>query len=105
MEKIIFENSVLEYFDNLFFALFEDEYFGFPESAQNYIDKIVGFVVSSISSFPHRKIPKSLQYLGLNYIFYKPNARTTWYVFFEKRDQSYLITAIINNNSLEVSEL
>lgn len=105
MEKIIFENSVLEYFDNLFFALFEEEYFGFPESAQNYIDKIVGFVVSSISSFPHKKTPKSLQYLGLNYIFYKPNTRTTWYVFFEKRDQSYLITAIINNNSLEVSEL
>lgn len=105
MEKIIFENSVLEYFDNLFFALFEEEYFGFPESAQNYIDKIVGFVISSISSFPHKKTPKSLQYLGLNYIFYKPNTRTTWYVFFEKRDQSYLITAIINNNSLEVSEL
>jgi len=105
LEKIIFENSVLEYFDNLFFALFEEEYFGFPESAQNYIDKIVGFVVSSISSFPHKKTPKSLQYLGLNYIFYKPNTRTTWYVFFEKRDQSYLITAIINNNSLEVSEL
>jgi hypothetical protein len=105
LEKIIFENSVLEYFDNLFFALFEDEYFGFPESAQNYIDKIVGFVISSISSFPHKKTPKSLQYLGLNYIFYKPNARTTWYVFFEKKDQSYLITAIINNNSLEVSEL
>jgi hypothetical protein len=105
LEKIIFENSVLEYFDNLFFALFEEEYFGFPESAQNYIDKIVSFVISSISSFPHKKTPKSLQYLGLNYIFYKPNTRTTWYVFFEKRDQSYLITAIINNNSLEVSEL
>lgn len=105
MEKIIFENSVLEYFDNLFFALFEEEYFGFPESAQNYIDKIVGFVISSISSFPHKKTPKSLQYLGLNYIFYKHNTRTTWYVFFEKRDQSYLITSIINNNSLEVSEL
>jgi hypothetical protein len=105
LEKIIFENSFLEYFDNLFFALFEEEYFGFPESAHNYIDKIVGFVISSISSFPHKKTPKSLQYLGLNYIFYKPNTRTTWYVFFEKRDQSYLITAIINNNSLEVSEL
>lgn len=105
MEKIIFENSVLEYFDNLVFALFEDEYFGFPESAQNYIDKIVGFIISNISTFPHKKTPASIQYLGLNYVFYKANARTTWYIFFEKRDQNYLITTIINNNSSEVSEL
>ncbi|KQB40558.1 hypothetical protein [Flavobacterium aquidurense] len=105
MEKVIFKDAVLDYFDNLVYTLFKEEYFGFEESAQNYKDKIVSFMISNISSFPHKKGPKSLQYLGSNYIFYKPNARTTWYVFFEKRDQNYLITGIINNNSLEVKEL
>ena len=105
MEKIIFENAVLEYFDDLVFNLFREEYFGFPESAQIYVDKIVAFIISSISAFPHKKTPSILQYLGSNYIFYKTNARTTWYIFFEKRDQNYLITGIINNNCIEAQEL
>ncbi|MFH6957931.1 hypothetical protein ACHRV1_11020 [Flavobacterium aquidurense] len=105
MEKVIFKNAVLQYFDDLVYILFKEEYFGFSESAQSYIDKIVNFIISNISSFPHKKTPKSLQYLGSNYIFYKSNTRTTWYIFFEKRDQNYLITAIINNNSSEAKEL
>lgn len=105
MEKVIFENAVLQYFDDLVYILFKDEYFGFAESAQNYTDKIVNFIISNISSFPNKNTPKPLQYLGLNYIFYKSNARTTWYIFFEKRDQNYLITGILNNNSLEVKGL
>jgi hypothetical protein len=82
LEKVIFKNAVLEYFDNLVYTLFKEEYFGFAESAQNYTDKIVNFIISDISGFLHKKAPKSLQYLGSNYIFYKPNTGTTWYVFF-----------------------
>lgn len=102
MEKVIFTASVLEYFDNLVFNLFEEEYFGFPESAREYVDKIVTFVLLSISNFPSKETPKPIKYLGTNYIFYKANNRTTWYIFFEKRERNYLITAIINNNSIEV---
>lgn len=105
MEKVIFKNTVLEYFDDLVYVLFKEEYFGFSESAQNYIHKIVNFIISSISTFPHKKTPKALQYLGSNYIFYKPNVRTTWYIFFEKRSQNYVITGITNNNSEEAKEL
>ncbi|OXA96195.1 hypothetical protein [Flavobacterium hercynium] len=105
MEKVIFKNAVLEYFDDLVFTLLKNEYFGFAESAQNYVDKIVDFIILNISNFPEKKTPKALQYLGLNYIFYKPNNRTTWYVFFEKRDQNYLITGITNNYCSEAKEL
>jgi len=105
LEKIIFENDVLEYFDDLVFALFREEYFGFPESAQIYVDKIIAFIIASIVSFPYKKTPPRLHYLGSNYIFYKANARTTWYIFFEKSNQNYLITTIINNNSSEIREL
>lgn len=105
MEKIIFKEEILEYFNDLVFTLFENDYFGFSDSAQNYVNKIVAFVISSISSFPHKKTPKSLQYLGSNYIFYKTNSRTTWYLFFEKSNQNYLITGILNNYSEEAKEL
>lgn len=79
--------------------------FGFVESAEIYKDKIVEYIVSSISTFPHKKTPKSLEYLGSNFIFYKTNSRTTWYVFFEKKDQNYLVTGILNNYNKEVKEL
>ncbi len=105
MEKVIFAKTVLEYFDDLVYTLFEDEYFGFPESAQNYVNKIVDFVISSIFSFPHKQTPKLLQYLGSNYIFYKANSRTTWYIFFEKRNQNYLVTGVLNNNSSVARDL
>ena len=105
MEKVIFKDAVLEYFDDLVFALFEEEYFGFVESAEIYKDKIVEYVVSSISTFPYKKTPKSVEYLGLSYIFYKTNSRTTWYVFFEKKDQNYLVTGILNNYNEVVKEL
>ena len=84
MEKIIFKNKVLDYFDELVYALFEEEYFSYSENAQHHVDKIVDFIILEINSFPHKSTPQKLQYLGSNYIFYKANARTTWFVFFEK---------------------
>ena len=105
MEKVIFEDAVLEYFDNLFFALFERGYFGFAESAQKYVNKIVDFIITNISTFPHKQAPRSLRCLGSNYIFYKANPRTTWYIFFEKRNQNYLISGITNNYCVEAKEL
>lgn len=103
--EVIFTPSVISYFDDLVIILYKKEYFGFIESAEEYVDNIYDAVPERIKKSQHKKAPKSLQYLGLNYIFYKPNTRTTWYVFFEKRNQNYLITGIINNNSIEVKEL
>jgi len=105
LEKVIFGEEVLDYFDNLVFTLFEKDYFGFPESAENYANNISEFIFSNIFTFPHKKTPKPLKYLGSEYIFYKANARTTWYIFFEKRNQNYLITGILNNYSEEIKEL
>lgn len=105
MEKVIFEKAVLDYFDDLVYSLFKKEYFGFAESAQRYADNIVGFIISNISTFPHKKTPRPLEYLGSNYIFYKTTSRTTWYIFFEKREQTYLITGITNNYCEEAKEL
>lgn len=105
MEKIVFKNKVLDYFDELVYTLFKEEYFSYSENAQLYVDKIVDFIISEIGSFPHKSTPQKLQYLGSNYIFYKANARTTWYIFFEKQKSIFLITGIINNHCEEAKKL
>ena len=104
MEKIIFKEEILIYFDELIYILFLEEYFGYVENAQQYVDKIVNFIINDISSFPSKKSPSKLQYLGSNYIFYKSNTRSTWYIFFEKRATNFLITGIINNHCEEAKE-
>lgn len=105
MEKVIFKNKVLEYFDELVFLLFKEEYFNYAENAQLYVDKIVDFVLLEIDSFPHKLTPQKLKYLGSNYIFYKSNKRSTWYIFFEKKNRNYLVTGIINNHCEEAKDL
>jgi hypothetical protein len=105
LEKVIFKNKVLDCLDELVFTLFKEEYFSYSENAQLYVDKIVDFIVLDIYSFPHKYTPQKLYYLGSNYIFYKSNNRTTWYVFFEKKNTVFLITGIINNHCEEAKEL
>jgi hypothetical protein len=105
LEKIIFKYKVLDYLDDLVYMLFKEEYFSYSENAQLYVDKIVDFIILEINCFPHKKTPEKLQYLGSNYIFYKANARTTWYVFFEKQDTVFLITRILNNHCEEAKDL
>jgi hypothetical protein len=105
LEKIVFEDKLLDYLDDLVYKLFKEEYFSYSENAQLYVDKIVDFIVLEINSFPYKNTPQKLRHLGSNYIFYKSNNRTTWYVFFEKKNQNYLITGIINNHGEEAKEL
>lgn len=105
MEKVIFKNKVLDYLDELVYILFKEEYLSYSENAQLYVDKIVDFIILEIISFPHKSTPKRLKYLGSNYIFYKSNKRTTWYIFFEKRNHNYLITGILNNHCKEAKEI
>ncbi len=78
---IIFQQNVLDYFDDLIHILFKEEYFGFVESSEIFVDKIIGFVYKNIYTFPSKKTPNKLIHLGSNYIFYKSNQRTTWYIF------------------------
>lgn len=101
MEKIIYRDDVLDYFDDLVYLLFKEEYFSYLENAENYLEKLVEFVSHNIKDFPTKKAPKELKQLGSNYIFYNSSKRTTWYVFFEKFENRYLITAILNNHCEE----
>lgn len=103
--KIIYTPDVIRSLDDLVVVLYKKEYFGFVESAENYVLDIYDTVPERLKKTTHKKTPNSIKHLGSNYIFYKTNSRTTWYIFFEKSGQNYLITGVINNNSVEVKEL
>ena len=96
---------LIDFLDDLVHVLYKKEYFGFIETAEEYVSKIYDVVPDNIKLSTHKLTPKRLKHLGSNYIFYKPNNRTTWYIFFEKKNQNYLITGIINNHCEEAKEL
>lgn len=102
---IVFQRNVLDYFDDLIFVLFQEQYFGFIESSEIYVDKIVDFIKNDLATFPSKKTPIQLQYLGSNYVFYQSNQRTTWYIFFEQSNYNYLITNIINSHNEKIKWL
>jgi len=102
---IIFQYGVLDYLDDLVFVLFKEEYFGFMQGSYDYVDKIIDFIEKDITTFPSKKTPAALKNFGSKYIFYKSNQRTTWYIFFENKNNNYLITNIINSHCEETKWL
>jgi hypothetical protein len=85
--------------------LFEMEYFSFLDFSQNYIEKLTNYVEENISKLQHKITPIALKKFGSLYIFYKANNRTTWYIFFEKHENRYLITHITNNHIGDINKL
>ena len=102
---IIYKKNVIDIFDELVFELHRKEYFGFLESSEIFVEKIVDYIDNNIDVFPSRKTPQKLIHFGENYIFYKSNQRTTWYIFFEKSKDQFLVTSIINSHCEEVKWL
>jgi len=102
---IILQQNISDFLENLVQILFDEEYFGFREQAQTYVRQIYDFIEFELVNFPFRKTPEKLLRYGSNYVFYKANNRTTWYVFFEQNENRYLITYITNNHVEDTSFL
>ncbi|MCW2120221.1 hypothetical protein [Flavobacterium sp. 7A] len=60
MEKVIFKEGVLQYFDDLVVVLFRNDYFAYLENANKYMEKIVDFATHEILAFHPKKRQKSL---------------------------------------------
>ena len=103
--NVKYKSDVINYLNQLTFTLFKENYFSYFENSVNYKDRIIDFIDENIFFFPARKTPFQLKNFGSNYIFYKSNQRTTWYIFYEQKDNNFVITNIINNNSEEVKWL
>lgn len=100
MEKtIIYSPEVKIYFIELIDVLFEKEYFGFSESAEEYVNKIREFIEQKIGFYPSKNTPLELLKFGEMYIRYESNSNTSWYIFYSQVEQTYFIKLISNNHS------
>jgi len=100
--EIIFAKEVELYLDSLMLLLFEEEYFGFPDSAKSYVDHLILFVEQYIGILPCKNAPEHFQRFGQNlkYITYQANKRTSWYIFYQERNNIYLVRYIANNHTI-----
>jgi hypothetical protein len=98
--KVTIDLSVLDYLEALSLKLFEKGYFGFYESACEYVDRILDFIYYELPLKPKKAAPRHFSKYGKNmhYVTYRPNKRTTWYIFFNVKDDRYLIRYITNSH-------
>jgi len=98
--EIIFSEKVELYLDELMQLLFEEGYFGFPDSAKLYVDNLISYAEKYIGMLPGKAAPEYFQHFGQNmkYITYQANKRTSWYIFYQERNHIYLIRHITNNH-------
>ena len=88
------------YLYELIELLYEEGYFSFPDQAIDYVHKIREYIESEILTAHKRKAPDIFARYGegMLYFVYKANSRTSWYVFFQQRGDTYLIRYITNNH-------
>ncbi|MBO4674298.1 MAG: hypothetical protein J5616_08110 [Bacteroidaceae bacterium] len=100
MKRIVLSLEFVDELEDLFDILIEQGYFSYDEYALKYIDDIEQFITSSIYTYPKREAPSLFAKYGkdLQYIAYKKNARTTWYILFEETDSAFFIRHITNNH-------
>lgn len=103
--SISYSKYVINYLDELIFILYNEEYFSFIENAESYVDEIYDAIELFIQLYQYKKSPKSLQKHGNFYVTYKSNKKTSWYIFFNKKDSKYLVRYITNNHSKDAGLL
>ena len=88
------------YLSELVELLYEKGYFSFPDQAINYVYKIREYIENEIFTAHKRKAPDIFAPYGkdMSYIVYKANHHTCWYIFFQQRNNTYLIRHITNNH-------
>ena len=98
--EIVYAKEVEQFLDELLIILFEKGYFGFPDSAKSYVDKLLDYVKRNIGILPGRDAPKYFSRYAKNmkYIIYRANQSTEWYVFYQQYGTIFLIRHITNNH-------
>ena len=90
--------EVVDYLDGLIHKLYQKGYFGFIESAKEYVDKLTDDIYLNIDKRQKNIAPPRFKRYGSHYVTYKPNKRTTWYIFFIFKNDRYIIRYITNNH-------
>ena len=100
--KIIFSPEVEEYLFELVKILYEKEYFGFRESAVQYVTELILEIRDGLGTSLKRIAPKYGE--NLHYASFRKNKTTQWFVFFSTYDNDgeiiYLVRYISNNHMI-----
>ena len=91
--------------NDLIDILFYKEYFSYIENAEKYIVDLKNELENYIDVKQQYDSPKNFQNFGKFYIIVSLNNRTSWFVFFDKRDNRFLIQYITNNHIEESKTL
>lgn len=104
--KVLFLPEVRMYFQELQDILFEKEYFGFEESAVQYVRDLIFDIETSLPEKASKIAPPYFNRYGkeLRYASFRKNRNTQWYVFFNKYRENgeviYLVRYISNNHMI-----
>lgn len=102
--KVLFLPEVRLYFQELQDILFEKEYFGFEESAVQYVRDLIFDIEATLPERVSKIAPPYFNRYGkeLRYASFRKNRNTQWYVFFNKYRENgeviYLVRYISNNH-------
>jgi hypothetical protein len=96
--QIIYSEKFEVYLDSLIYKLYKQEYFLYKENSVKYVSKIYQDIDNVIDVKKHKQTPLELVKYGKYYITIQGSKKTTWYVFFNKKDTKYLIKYITNNH-------
>ncbi|KAA6346621.1 hypothetical protein EZS27_005866 [termite gut metagenome] len=100
--KVIYSEEVIEFLSDLMEILYIKNYFGFMDSAINYVKDLVHEIDTTIASKQKKTAPDyfSKYGRGLFYVCYKKSRNTQWYVFFHYENDVYYIRYIGNNHNI-----
>lgn len=103
--EINYSPLFIDELDDLAKVLYQQKYFSFVEDVDIYIDKIYDFIESKIEYPISKNTPESFDKFGKKYLRYKANNQTFWYIFFDQKDNQFIINHILNNHSQDFPEL
>ena len=104
--KVLFSPEVRLYFRELTDILFEKEYFGFEDSAVQYVRDLIFEIRDTLPKCNKKLAPVYFNRYGKNmyYAAFRKNKRTQWYVFFTQfKDNDeiiYLVRYMSNNHMI-----
>jgi hypothetical protein len=101
------QNPEIEYLDivakdlNLLIdILYEKAYFGYIDSAKQYVVDMKNYIEQHLSRAVKYPAPAYFTKYGesMQYITYHSTKHTTWYIFFQQKENRFLVRHITNNH-------
>jgi hypothetical protein len=102
---IIYSKEIEFYLNDLIDILFYKDYFLYQENAEKYVLDLKNEIEKYIDVKNKFESPKKFQKYGKNYIIISLNNRSCWFVFFDQKQNRFLIQYITNNHVEESRNL